>query len=402
MSDVIKVATAGSVDDGKSTLIGRLLYETGSLPQDKLDAIKKSSERKGLAHLDLSLATDGLLAERDQGITIDVAHLYFSTNNKSYIIADSPGHVQYTRNMITGASTSDIALILIDARHGVTDQTRLHLSIAHLMRMRRVVVAINKMDLVDYQETVFQECKDALLQAAAQLNQHAPDFIFVPTSALAGHGITQWTQATPWHTGPTILEAISIPLAQSDMGIQHLFVQSSIRPQRDEFRDYRGYTGTVQGGAIAIGSELHLNGLEEGKVVKSLHVGRTQYEELPAGTALALELQEDVNVNRGDILHTASELIRRTKSITAQICWMQESPLQPGQLLLMQHGTARFKVKVDSEGEIQLNDIANLSLRLSQERAFCTYDDDRALGRFILIDPLTNNTAGVGFVRSLE
>ncbi len=310
--EVLKIATAGSVDDGKSTLIGRLLYDTKSLTDDKLEAIEKSSKKKGYDYLDFSLATDGLVAEREQGITIDVAHIYFSTKTRSYIIADTPGHVEYTRNMVTGASTSQVAIILIDARHGVIEQTYRHFFINNLLRIKDVIVAVNKMDLVNFSEERYNEIKadfEKLVEKSDYEDQH---ITYIPVSALKGDNVVENSTAMPWFKGQTLLEHLerleTVNIYNS--GKMRFPVQYVIRPKTEEFHDFRGYAGKVYGGEINVGDEVVVLPSETKSRIKEIFFNGKKYQSAARRTSISVTLENDVNVSRGDMIVKEGELPR--------------------------------------------------------------------------------------------
>ena len=413
--EVLKIATAGSVDDGKSTLIGRLLYDTRSLTEDKIEAIKKSSEQRGYDYLDLSLATDGLVAEREQGITIDVAHIYFSTPNKSYIIADTPGHIEYTRNMVTGASTSQVSIILIDARKGVIEQTYRHFFINNLLRIKNVIVAVNKMDLVDYSEEVFNRIKKDFKELNAKSTYKEQQLSYIPVSALKGGNIANKTDAMPWYKGDTILEHLD-KLETSDVydGGQFRFtIQSVIRPKTKEFHDFRGYAGKIYGGSLKVGDNITvLPSLTQSRIEEIYFFDKT-YNEAVAGSSVNITLEDDINAARGDMLVKTDELPKIEKQINATVCWMDSKQLRPGAKYIVQHNSNKVLSKidaiknivstdytglVDSNNKLALNDIGEVDIKLSKPLFFDSYKDNKYNGAFILIDTQTNTTAGVGFI----
>lgn len=413
--DVLKIATAGSVDDGKSTLIGRLLYDTKSLTDDKLEAIKESSRKRGYDYVDFSLATDGLVAEREQGITIDVAHIYFSTKNRSYIIADTPGHVEYTRNMVTGASTSQVSIILIDARKGVIEQTYRHFFITNLLRMKQVVVAVNKMDLVDYSEEVFNEIKSSFKQLKKQSAYAEQELHFVPISALKGDNVVSKSENTSWYNGNSILEYLEDlqPESLKEEEATRIPVQHVIRPKQEEFHDFRGYAGKVYGDAIQVGDEVTvLPSLKQSKV-KSILFFEQEYNSAENGNAVTITLEDEINISRGDTIVKATHVPRATKTLNATICWMDNTALTSGKKYYIQHNTNRVLAKIDQIEEViatdfsgnasaqllKLNEIGNVSIKLSKPIFYDRYDENRANGSFILIDTLTNTTSGVGFIQ---
>ncbi|MCG9794184.1 sulfate adenylyltransferase subunit 1 [Flavobacterium algicola] len=413
--EVLKIATAGSVDDGKSTLIGRLLYDTQSLTTDKLEAIEKSSKAKGYDYLDFSLATDGLVAEREQGITIDVAHIYFSTAKKSYIIADTPGHVEYTRNMVTGASTSQVSIILIDARKGVIEQTYRHFFINNLLRVKDVIVAVNKMDLVDYSEEVYNKIKadfQALNEKSAYKEQNVS---YIPLSALTGDNVVESLGKMPWYEGQTILEHLEGLESKDvyDNGKARFPVQTVIRPKTEQYHDFRGYAGKLYGNNIKVGDAVTvLPSLTESKVTK-IHFFDQQFDEAQAGSSVTIELENDINVTRGDMIVKSNELPKVEKDITTTVCWMDSKKLVAGTKYLIQHNSNRVLAKIDSvnnviatdytgtreASQLAINEIGEVTIKLSKPLYFDAYNDNKSNGAFILIDASTNTTAGVGFIR---
>ncbi|MBA4277580.1 GTP-binding protein [Flavobacterium sp.] len=413
--EVLKIATAGSVDDGKSTLIGRLLYDTQSLTTDKIEAIEKSSKQKGYDYLDFSLATDGLVAEREQGITIDVAHIYFSTAKKSYIIADTPGHVEYTRNMVTGASTSQVSIILIDARKGVIEQTYRHFFINNLLRVKDVIVAINKMDLVDYSEEVFNKIKADFQALNAKSAYKEQNVSYIPLSALTGDNVVETLGKMPWYTGQTILQHLEALESKDvyDNGQARFPVQTVIRPKTEQYHDFRGYAGKLYGNNIKVGDAVTvLPSLTESKVT-NIHFFDQQFDEATAGSSITLELENDINVTRGDMIVKSSELPRVEKDINTTICWMDSKKLVAGTKYLIQHNTNRVLAKIESvknviatdysgstpATQLAINEIGEVSIKLSKALYFDAYNDNKSNGAFILIDVATNTTAGVGFIQ---
>lgn len=416
--EVLKIATAGSVDDGKSTLIGRLLYDTKSLTSDKLEAIEKSSRKKGLDYLDFSLATDGLVAEREQGITIDVAHIYFSTHKKSYIIADTPGHVEYTRNMVTGASTSQVSIILIDARKGVIEQTQRHFFINNLLRLKEVVVAVNKMDLVNYSQDVFNEIVSDFKEIQKNSEYKDQKVTFIPVSALWGENIAEGSTNMEWYQGDTVLDYLeNIKAEDFQKSTQTRFpVQTVIRPKTEAYRDFRGYAGKLSGGNFKVGESVTVLPSLTSSKIKEIFFFDKKYEEASQGSSVTITLEDDINITRGDTLVKSEELPKSSKSLRSTICWMDSKPLVPGGKYLLQHNTNRILTKIDcienlkigkyDAGEInsnlQLNQIGQVSLKLSKHLYADSYRDNPENGRFILIDPTTNTTAGVGFIETLN
>ena len=413
--EVLKIATAGSVDDGKSTLIGRLLYDTKSMTDDKLEAIERTSKQKGYDYLDFSLATDGLVAEREQGITIDVAHIYFSTPSKSYIIADTPGHVEYTRNMVTGASTSQASIILIDARKGVIEQTHRHFFINNLLRVKDVIVAINKMDLVDFSEETYNKIKADFQELMKKRDYQDQTITFIPVSALKGDNVVNRSEHTPWYKGQTLLDHLE-ELDQKDIyntGTPRFPVQYVIRPKTDDFHDFRGFAGKVYGGELNVGDEVVVLPSMTRSKIKDIYFYDKQYSTAPRRSSVTITLEDEVNVRRGDMLVKVGDLPTVDKQLTATVSWMDSTDFTPGGKYVLQHGVNKVLAKVDAiEHKIhpdysgieenvtalQMNDIAKVRLRLNKPIFYDRFKDHRTNGSFIIIDSRTNNTAGVGFI----
>ncbi|MBQ4818482.1 GTP-binding protein [Aquimarina sp. MMG016] len=413
--EVLKIATAGSVDDGKSTLIGRILYDTKSLTTDKLEAIEARSKANGFDYLDFSLATDGLVAEREQGITIDVAHIYFSTKNKSYIIADTPGHIEYTRNMVTGASTSQASIILVDARKGVIEQTYRHFFINNLLRVKDVIVAVNKMDLVDFSQNKYEAIKADFEELIAKSEYKEQNITFIPVSALQGDNVVSTSENTPWYNGQTLLEHLEKLDAQDvyEKSQVRFPVQTVIRPKKDEFHDFRGYAGKLYGGDLSVGDEVTILPSLTSSKVKEIFFFDQQFDTAGRGSSCTVTLEDDVNVSRGDMIVKSSEKPRVEKQLTATVCWMDSKDLNPGANYFVQSGSNRILAKVksihgtiatDFSGEdtsknsLQLNEVGKVQIQLSKPLAFDAYSKNKASGSFILIDSQTNNTSGVGFI----
>jgi len=415
--NVLKIATAGSVDDGKSTLIGRILYDTKSLTTDKLEAIETRSKANGFDYLDFSLATDGLVAEREQGITIDVAHIYFSTANKSYIIADTPGHVEYTRNMVTGASTSQVSVILVDARNGVIEQTYRHFFINNLLRIKDVVVAVNKMDLVDYSEEKFRAIQKEFDKMIAQSDYKEQNITFVPVSALKGDNVVKTgSDNMPWYNGPSILDHLESLDAKDvfEDGLARFPVQTVIRPKTEEYHDFRGYAGKLYGNQLAVGDEVTVLPSATKSKIKSIHFFDKEYQTAKKGSSLNITLEDDVNVSRGDMLVKTGEEPQVVKQLDATVCWMDKDPLTASSKFLIKHGVNDAQAKItnlssliqpDFSGQeenpekLTLNEIGEISLKLSKPLFVDSYKSNKTNGAFILINPKTNTTAGVGFIK---
>ncbi|MCU0451235.1 MAG: GTP-binding protein [Bernardetiaceae bacterium] len=414
--DILRIATAGSVDDGKSTLIGRLLYETQSVPQDKLAAIEQTSQRKGLGFTDLSLLTDGLTAEREQGITIDVAHIYFATPRRKYIVADTPGHFEYTRNMVTGASNARVSIILIDARKGVVEQTHRHFYIAALLRIPHVVVCVNKMDLVNFDQDRFSNIVIDFQAYAQALAFPGQSVGFIPVSSLLGHNVVERSAAMPWYEGPSLLQTLeqlepAVGLAQAPA---RLAVQHVIRPMTDELPDYRGYTGRLASGHLQVGDEVvALPSGQTSRVASLARLGEPLAEAHP-GQSITVTLTTDIDVSRGDWLAHPATAPAPRREVLAQVCWLDHQALRPGATYLLQHGTARVRAKVQDlaavvdvqtlaetpqPGQLGLNQIGRVQLRLAQPLFADAYAENPATGAFILIDEFSHGTVGVGFVQ---
>jgi sulfate adenylyltransferase subunit 1 len=413
--EVLKIATAGSVDDGKSTLIGRILYDTKSLTTDKLEAIEKTSKQKGYDYLDFSLATDGLVAEREQGITIDVAHIYFSTASKSYIIADTPGHVEYTRNMVTGASTSQAAIILIDARKGVIEQTNRHFFINNLLRIKDVIVAVNKMDLVDYSEEIYSGIKADFEELMSKRDYQGQNITFIPVSALKGDNVVNPSEKMPWFKGQTLLEHLEL-LDRKDIynrGTPRFPVQYVIRPKTDEFHDFRGFAGKVYGGELSVGDEVVALPSQTKSKIKDIYFYDKKYQTASRRSSVTITLEDEINVSRGDMLVKVGDLPTIDKQFTATISWMDSQSFQPGNKYVVQHGVNKVLAKVDSihhkihpdysgiddqASSLGMNDIAKVTFKLNKSIFFDPFKDHRTNGSFILIDTQSHNTVGAGFI----
>ena len=412
---LLRFLTCGSVDDGKSTLIGRLLFDTKTILADTLSAIERTSHRRGLEAVDLSLLTDGLQAEREQGITIDVAYRYFSTGTRKYIIADAPGHEQYTRNMVTAASTANLAIILIDARKGILTQTRRHSYLAHLMGIPHIVVAINKMDLVDYDQAVFERIRTEYLAFATQLG--IQDIHFIPMSALKGDMVVDRGEQMAWHAGPTLLEVLEkAPTAHSETEEPFRFpVQFVCRPHKSddvELHDFRGFMGRVESGAIGIGDMVTV--LPSGKEtrVKDIRVLDSSFPHAYAEQSITLLLEDEIDISRGDMIVQSKKSALVTRQIDAMVCWLAEAPLDPQRKYLVRQTTRETKAAINAidyrvdintlehapAERLAMNDIARMSFRLAQPLCIDAYTQNRATGAFIVIDESTNNTVAAGMI----
>jgi bifunctional enzyme CysN/CysC len=409
-AELLRIVTAGSVDDGKSTLIGRLLYDTKQILVDQLEHIEDASRRRGHDYVDLALLTDGLRAEREQGITIDVAYRGFVTPRRRFQLADAPGHVQYTRNMVTGASTADVAVVLVDARKGVIEQTRRHSYIVSMLDVPHVVYTVNKMDLVEYSEERFDEIVRELDVLGAQLGLH--DATMVPISALKGDNVVDRTDAMAWYEGPTLLEHLeSIEVAADRNEEDRRFpVQWVVRPMADEHHDYRGYAGSVAGGDWRVGDEVVV--LPSGLRSTVAQIDGADEEAIP-GQSVTILLADDIDVSRGDMLADPANAPIVARELTARVSWMSERPVEDRARLLVKHTTRTVTARVDeivsvvdihtledkpSPGKMELNDLGVVKFRLAEPLAVDPYARNRATGAFILIDEGTNETVGAGMV----
>jgi sulfate adenylyltransferase subunit 1 len=412
--DILKIATAGSVDDGKSTLIGRLLYETNSLKKDQIEHIQSRSKLRGFDHLDFSLATDGLLTEREQGITIDVSNIFFSTPKRRFIIADSPGHIEYTRNMVTGASTSAATIILIDARKGVIEQTKRHYYITQLLKIKQVVFAINKMDLVNYDESRFNEIQEQL-NSLIKSNEHQTDvtYHFVPISALLGDFVVENSKNLEWYKGKPLLTILEQLPNNTSSGTESVFqVQYVIRPKTEAYHDYRGFAGKLKSGTIKQGDAVKVYPSKRSSYIKRIEKYGSEVNSLNAGENGTLLLTDELDISRGNSIVGLKSQLNVGKNVEAKICWMQNEELETGKKYWMQQGVQRVLAKVqkvhnkidldsfipENTTQLSLNDIGEASIVTAEPLISKSYKTNKELGAFILIDPLTNNTAGVGFI----
>ncbi|MDX2133883.1 MAG: GTP-binding protein [Saprospiraceae bacterium] len=413
--DLLKIATAGSVDDGKSTLIGRLLYETGAIKEDQLRQIEQKSRKSGFDYIDFSLVTDGLLTEREQGITIDVSHIFLNTPSRRFVIADSPGHLEYTRNMITGASTAELSLILADARKGITPQTRRHLYLSLLLGIKHIVLCVNKMDLVDYEETRFNDITEAFAEMVRGLNPTDVSVASIPVSALHGVNIAEKSPLTGWYAGLPLLQLlqkVSLSAAREDEPVFQ--VQYVLRPRTSEWHDYRAYLGKLRSGVLRSGDEVYI--LPEGysATIKQLEQYGQTVEAVHAGENCSVLLDGEFSVSRGQLIAGLSHRLKPLKRLEATICWMDNQPLIPGKKLWLQYGSQLLQARVqqlltlvdtgtfgptEQPGSFKLNDIGNVDIQLAECIYVQPYDESRANGAFILIDEQSNATVAVGFVR---
>jgi sulfate adenylyltransferase subunit 1 len=411
--DLLRFTTAGSVDDGKSTLIGRLLYDSKAIFEDQLEAIERATEQRGEDHLNLSLLTDGLRAEREQGITIDVAYRYFATPRRKFIIADTPGHIQYTRNMVTGASTANLAIVLVDARKGVIEQTCRHSFIASLLRIPHVVLCVNKMDLVGWSEERFNEIVAQYAAFASRLD--IPDIKFIPISALHGDNVVDASARMPWYQGSPLLYTLETVYIGSDANhVDPRFpVQTVIRPNHDAHHDFRGFAGRIAGGVFKRGDEVVALPSGFSSRVKSIHGPDGELTSAFAPMSVAITLEDEIDLSRGDQLAKANNQPQVSQTIDAMICWFSEKPLQSQGKYLIRHTTReakcaikaiRYKVNINTlhkqEGDVSLgmNDIGRIQIRSSVPLVFDAYRRNRTTGSFILVDEFTHATVGAGMI----
>jgi len=413
--DLLRFATAGSVDDGKSTLIGRLLLDAKAIFEDQLEAVESTSKSKGYDYTDLALLTDGLRSEREQGITIDVAYRYFATPERKFIIADTPGHVQYTRNMVTGASTADLGLVLVDARQGLTEQSRRHAVILSLLRVPHLVLAVNKMDLVDYDEKIFNSIHEEFTAFATKLN--IPDLVIIPISALKGDNVVTRSEEMSWYDGPSLMHHLEHVHVASDRDLvdARLPVQYVIRPKSDEFHDYRGYAGQLAGGVLKPGDEVLVLPSGMTSKISGIDLFQEEIEEAFPPMSVTVRLEDDVDVSRGDMICRPQNAPKPSQDIDAMICWMTNEPLRPRQKLAIKHTTRSGRALVkdiqyrldvntlhrDQETkELGLNEIGRVQLRTTTPLLCDPYSKNRTTGSFILIDEATGVTVGAGMINS--
>ena len=409
--DLLRFATAGSVDDGKSTLIGRLLYDTKQIFEDQLEAVERASRLMGDEYTNLALLTDGLRAEREQGITIDVAYRYFATPRRKFIIADTPGHIQYTRNMVTGASTADLAIVLVDARKGMVEQSRRHAFLVTLLRVPHMVVAVNKMDLVDYSQAVYESIHDAFTAFATKLE--IADLTVMPISALRGDNIVKRADAMTWYEGPSLLHHLENVHVASDRNLidARFPVQYVLRPQSRQHRDYRGYAGTVAGGVFKPGDDVVVlpSGFESR--IAAIDTADGPIAQAFPPMSVTLRLEDELDISRGDMICRPHNAPTPAQDVEAMVCWMSESPMVPGQMLGVKHTTRsaramvkelRYRLDVNTlhrdEGaeSLRLNDIGRVRLRTTSPIFLDSYRRNRFTGGFVLIDEATNRTVAAG------
>lgn len=411
--ELLRFSTAGSVDDGKSTLIGRLLYDSKSIFQDQYEAIEESSRRKGDETVNLALLTDGLRAEREQGITIDVAYRYFATPKRKFIIADTPGHIQYTRNMVTGSSTSNLSIILVDARHGVVEQTCRHTFISSLLGIPHVIFCINKMDLVDYSEEVFDKIKADLEAFSSKLN--VKDIHFVPMSALNGDNVVNSSEKMDWYQGSTLMYLLeNIHIGSDYNHIDCRFpVQNVIRPKSEKHPDYRAYAGRIAGGVFKPGDEVTVLPSGFTSKIKTIDVMGGSLEEAYAPMSVAITLEDNIDVSRGDMIVRDNNKPTVGQDIDIMICWLNDKKMTPNGKYAIKHTSndvrcmikeVKYKVnvntlhRIEDDKEVMMNDIARISIRTTKPLLYDKYSRNRATGSLILIDEGTNETVGAGMI----
>ena len=404
--NTLRFITAGNVDDGKSTLIGRLLYDSDSIHTDQLGVLQKQTKQEGV-DIDLSLITDGLRAEREQGITIDVAYKYFSTSKRKFIIADAPGHEQYTRNMITGASNSDLIIVLVDARNGITDQTKRHASVGSLMGIKKAIIAINKIDLLNYSEEVFNQIKNDFEAIKSELNYN--EIIYIPVSALVGDNVVTTSENTPWYNGKSILQTLeSVELDGTEDLEARFQVQWVIRPKDEDNHDYRGYAGQILSGSYKVGDKVTILPAKIETTLVKIEKDLKEVSEVVAGDNVVLHFENDIDISRGDTVVLSNQLPKEDNQINTWISWLDNNSLQVGKTYLLQHRFKNVRVKVQqinskwnvnqwqfTDGDaVQLNDIAQVTLKTSQPLYYDTFEKNPKSGSAILIDETSFNTVG--------
>lgn len=412
-NQLLRFTTAGSVDDGKSTLIGRLLYDSKSIFEDQLEAVEASSAKKGFDYVDLSLLTDGLKSEREQGITIDVAYRYFATPKRKFIIADTPGHIQYTRNMVTGASTANLALILIDARKGLVEQTFRHSFIASLLKIPHIIVCVNKMDLVNYDEAVFEKIVEEYKAFSSKLE--VSDIQFVPISALAGDNVVNHSDNTPWYQGATLMHMLETVHIESDYNhIDSRFpVQYVVRPHSKEYHDFRGYAGRVAGGIFRPGDDIVVLPSGFNSKIKTIEFGGKQLEEAFAPMSVTMTLEDEIDISRGDIIAKPNNHPQSEQDLDLMLCWMNQRPVNLNTKFFIRHTTRevrgvlkeiQYKLDINSLSRVEnidqlvMNDIARVKIRTAQPLFFDSYRKNRITGSLILVDEGTNETVAAGMI----
>ncbi|MDD3568533.1 MAG: GTP-binding protein [Bacteroidales bacterium] len=411
--ELLRFTTAGSVDDGKSTLIGRLLYDSKAIFQDQLEEVERASVKKGDEHVNLALLTDGLRAEREQGITIDVAYRYFHTPKRKFIIADTPGHIQYTRNMVTGASTANAAVILIDARHGVIEQTIRHAYIASLLCIPHIIVCVNKMDLVGFSEDVFNAIQKRFLEFSTNLNLN--DVRFIPISALHGDNVVERSKRTPWYDGPTLMFLLENLYISNDYNqVDARFpVQYVVRPQSDEFHDFRGYAGRMASGTFSVGDRVKVLPSGFTSTIESIVFYKEKLQSASAPQSVTITLADDLDVSRGCMLVPFENGVNVAQDVSLMVCWLSDKPLNTSAKYAVKHTSndvrcmvkeVKYKVNINTlekdfeDRTIGLNDIACINIRTTKPLFFDSYRKNRITGSLIIIDEATNVTVGAGMI----
>ena len=412
-NQLLRFTTAGSVDDGKSTLIGRLLYDSKSIFEDQIKSVKQTSDRKGFENIDLALFTDGLKDEREQGITIDVAYRYFTTPKRKFIIADTPGHIQYTRNMVTGASTANVALLLIDARKGVIEQTKRHSFIASLLQISHIIVCVNKMDLVNYDQKIFNDIVSEYEHISSKMM--IKDVRYIPISALEGDNVVTRSTNMDWYQNAPLLHTLeTIHISSDNNMIDARFpVQTVLRPQNDSFRDYRGYAGRVAGGIFRVGDDVQILPSGFNSKIKAINKYDKNVSEVFAGMSAAISLEDDIDISRGDMIVKTNNTPIITQDITAMLCWFDDQTARPRTKYIIRHTTNEqkaiikeiiYKIEIDTlkrnkeDQNLNMNDICKVKLRTTAPLLVDEYNTNRNTGSFILIDPATNNTVAAGMI----
>ena len=412
--DLLRFTTAGSVDDGKATLIGRLLYDSKNIFEDQIKAVEESSRRRGDDNMNLALLTDGLKAEREQGITIDVAYRYFATPKRKFIIADTPGHIQYTRNMVTGASTANLAIILVDARKGIVEQTCRHAFIANLLRIQHVIVAINKMDLVDFSEDAYEEIVEEFKSFSSRLD-NLIDVTFIPISALHGDNVVDKSEYIDWYSGPTLLyQRETVYIGSDHNHVKARFpVQWVIRPHSDEHHDFRGYAGRVAGGVFKPGDEVQVLPSGFTSKIDSIHTADGKLSEAFAPVSCSILLEDEIDISRGDMIVKSNNPPERSQDIEAMLCWFSDKKMMIRGKYVLRHTSKEIKAivtdlqykinintlrKVEDDKEFGLNEIGRACIRTSSPIFYDSYNDNRNTGSFVLIDEQTNETVAAGMI----
>lgn len=411
--ELLRFSTAGSVDDGKSTLIGRLLYDSKAIFQDQMEAIEEASKRRGEETVNLALLTDGLRAEREQGITIDVAYRYFATPKRKFIIADTPGHIQYTRNMVTGASTANVAIILIDARNGVVEQTIRHSYIASLLRIPHLIVCVNKMDLVDFDESVFESIREKYNDFSGKLD--IKDVRFIPISAKLGDNVVERSVHMGWYNGPTLMYLLETINIASDLNLKEarMPVQFVIRPMSDEYHDYRGYAGRIASGVFTPGEKITVLPSGFTSTIKTIDFAGQSLDHAFAPQSVTITLEDDIDISRGDMIVNENWHPKVSQDIELMVCWLNEKPLKLNGKYVLRHTASemkclvkeiKFKVNINTlenipnETSLELNEIGKIVIRTTKPLIFDSYNENRITGSLILVDEGTNETVGAGMI----